>query len=144
MTRLRRFFAGTPQTPPRPANGGVNGHCGTLQISDLVAAVGIGADIAAEIPFSPARSQRRLLIRAEVPAFTATSWATLIRRIIFRRAVGILRHRGRLALRTAWAAFSATASTVHLDKTADDILDGITVKGFQRRTSSEASPLTPA
>jgi hypothetical protein len=53
MTRSRRFFAGNAANSTEADDGGVNGNWGTLHTSDLVAAVGIGTDIAAEIPFSP-------------------------------------------------------------------------------------------
>jgi hypothetical protein len=69
----------------------------------------------------------------------------LIKRIILRRAVGVLRHRGRLAVEGGLGgALGDRKHPFTWTKTADDILDGITVKGFQRRTTSEASPLTAA
>jgi hypothetical protein len=82
MTRLRRFFAGNAANSTEADERRRNGHCGTLQISDLVAAVGIGADIAAEIPFSPARSQHRLQIdHGRRASLHGDILATLIRRI---------------------------------------------------------------
>jgi hypothetical protein len=74
---------------------------------------------------------------AAVPIFMATSWATLIRRIILRRAVPVLRHRDWLAVEDGQGDVLGDRTHSFIwTKTADDILDGITVKGFQRRTTN--------